>query len=32
MKPILLNQPLPEMMSVGSVENLGSTVISGSPR
>ncbi|WP_104398469.1 cupin domain-containing protein [Vibrio penaeicida] len=32
MKPILLNQTLPEMMSVGSVENLGSTVISGSPQ
>ncbi|BCL73476.1 hypothetical protein TUMSATVNIG1_54520 [Vibrio nigripulchritudo] len=32
MKPILLNQPLPEMMSVGSIENLGSEVISGDPQ
>lgn len=32
MKPILLNGTLPEMAEIGSVTNLGSTVISGEPQ
>jgi len=32
MKPILLNGNLPEMALIGSVTNLGSTVIEGDPQ
>ncbi len=31
MIPLLQNQPLPELMPVGSIENLGSTVLEGNP-
>jgi uncharacterized cupin superfamily protein len=32
MKPILLNGNLPEMVEIGSITNLGSTVIEGDPQ
>jgi uncharacterized cupin superfamily protein len=32
MKPILLNAALPDMAEIGSVTNLGSTVIEGDPQ
>jgi uncharacterized cupin superfamily protein len=32
MKPLLLNHPLPELMNIGSVSNLGSTIIDGDPQ
>lgn len=32
MKPILLNASLPEMVTIGSVTNLGSTIIEGDPQ
>ncbi|CAI1848604.1 Protein of uncharacterised function (DUF861) [Serratia quinivorans] len=31
MKPLLLKQPLPELLDIGSVSNLGATVIAGEP-
>ncbi|SUI39564.1 Uncharacterised protein [Serratia marcescens] len=31
MKPLLLKQPLPELLEIGSVSNLGATVIAGTP-
>lgn len=31
MKPLLLNQPLPPLHDIGSVSNLGATVIAGEP-
>lgn len=32
MKPIFLNSTLPEMAEIGSITNLGSTVIDGDPQ
>ena len=29
MKPLLLKQPLPELLAIGSVSNLGAKVIAG---
>ncbi|WP_061794831.1 cupin domain-containing protein [Serratia ficaria] len=31
MKPLLLKQPLPALQDIGSVSNLGATVIAGTP-
>ncbi|AGB80912.1 Ethanolamine utilization protein [Serratia rubidaea] len=31
MKPLLLKQPLPALTAIGSVSNLGATVIAGEP-
>lgn len=31
MKPLLLKQPLPELLEIGSVSNPGATVIAGTP-
>ncbi len=30
--PLLLNKPLPELLNIGSVTNLGSVVVEGDPQ